>query len=321
MQDDHPENDRLPLANQLFDTRPLFVEAMQRFPECLEVIPFLRKPDVLVEKELAALREQSKTFPRAHQELAAVLFYIHYAIWECQKRWQKRHGGINNYVTFIRGVERWRIKANTDVCFVTFNYDTMLEHAMEQVLGTTFDDFSKYIGQKHYSLIKLHGSINWGREVDGIESASPQALISAGAETKISERFRLVKQHPMVLTGGGTGYPALSIPVENKDEFSCPPSHVTALSEIIPKVTKIIPVGWRATEMDFLGMLNARLTGLTGSPHMMVVSGDESGAEGTGKNLTGAYSGLSLRLPITNGFTGLISDSERLGTFLRESLG
>ena len=38
-------------------------------------------------------------------------------------------------------------------------------------------------------------------------------------------------------------HPALSIPVERKDEFSCPAKHVRALEALLPKVTKIITIG------------------------------------------------------------------------------
>jgi len=45
-------------------------------------------------------------------------------------------------------------------------------------------------------------------------------------------------------------FPALSIPVEKNDEFSCPTEHVKALEGLLPRVTKMITIGWRATE-DF----------------------------------------------------------------------
>src|SRR5262245_25692730 len=39
-----PEIHRPPLANQLFDDRPGFVEVMARFPDCIPLVPQLRKP-------------------------------------------------------------------------------------------------------------------------------------------------------------------------------------------------------------------------------------------------------------------------------------
>jgi len=320
MQNDHFENDRLPLANQLFDTRPMFVQAMQQFPDCLAVIPQLRKEGVIVEAELATIRAQARTYSRAHRELAAIIFYIHFAIWECQKRWNARHRGITNYATLVRELERWRTESNEDVWFVSFNYDTMLEAAMEQVLSSTFNEFDRYISHNHYSLVKLHGSINWGREVESIRAVSPEQLIAASSPNLvITNRFRLVEQHPMRLVGGGIGFPALSIPVQNKDEFSCPQEHVAALGNILTDVTKVIAIGWRATEADFLAMLSARITGLHGKPQLFVVSGDQKGADETKANLTKAFPAFENYPPATDGFSGLISNPDRLSEFLRAS--
>ena len=315
MVDNHPENTRPPLASQLFDTRPLFVEAMRRFRECLEVIPLLRKPDVLVERELAELREQAKQFPRVHQELAAILFYLHFAIWESQRFWFDCHQGINNYVTFVRELERWRFESNENICFVTFNYDTMLEQAMEQVLHIAFTDFSQYVSQNNYILVKLHGSMNWGRELDGIRPASPQELIDAAANLRISDRFRFVARHPMILDDGSIAYPALSIPLEKKDEFSCPESHVDSLIQILAKMTKIISIGWRAMEEDFREML--RLS-LPPAQEVLIVSGDERGGNETLENLKrGQNAFLSETIVPTYGFTGLINNLGYLNNFLR----
>ena len=158
------EDDRPPLASQLFDNRKPFVQAMTHFPECKELIPSLRKPDVMVEQELAKIREQAKSYPRAHQELAAICYYLHFALWECQARWYDVHSGITNYAALLRAIDFWRSHSKEKICFVTFNYDTMLEAAMWQVLRFQAPLLDSYISQENYTLIKLHGSINWGRE-------------------------------------------------------------------------------------------------------------------------------------------------------------
>ncbi len=56
------EESRPPLANQLFDDRPLFVEIMQTYPACKPLVNLLRG-DVRVEQQLARFEEQTKTFP------------------------------------------------------------------------------------------------------------------------------------------------------------------------------------------------------------------------------------------------------------------
>ena len=319
---------RPPLANQLFGDRPIFLEVMQQFRECMEIVPWLRKRGVSVEGELAMLQAQALTFPRVHQELAAIRYYLHVALWSCQNEWAARHRGITNYAVLLREIERWRYASSESVCFVTFNYDTMLEEAMRQVLSLEISDLKSYL-QKTYSLVKLHGSINWGREIDIAEpqTYNPQRLIREAATLQISDRYVLAAHRPMLREGKAQRlvFPALSIPVERKDEFNCPSEHVQRLKEVLPKVTRIITVGWRATEKDFIDLLRKELTE---KPSLMVVSGDANGAKETisnlGIELPGRYPTNSNPQPMTatvlieTGFTGFVLDEvDRLGKFLR----
>jgi hypothetical protein len=128
---------------------------------------------------------------------------------------------------------------------------------------------------------------------------------------------------------GGMLYPALSIPVEKKDEFSCPSEHVTALEAILPRVTKMITIGWRASEEEFLNMLLAsrmvKVAGIRQPVELLVVTGSKEGAEQTVKNLAAYGVNQDMlsdpdRARITDGFTGLINNLDALGTFLRRGL-
>jgi hypothetical protein len=96
---------------------------------------------VQVERELARLKQQTKTYPRAFSELTAIRFYLHHALWECQQDWHNGHNGITNYAALLRELDRWRFETRDTICFVTFNYDTILEQAMELVLRVKFPKF------------------------------------------------------------------------------------------------------------------------------------------------------------------------------------
>ena len=272
-------DDRPPLANQLFEDRTEFVTAMDQFKDCMALIPSLRTKGIAVEQELARIQQQAETFPQVHRELAAIRYYLHVALWQCEDRWYGHHRGITNYATLLREIERWRFESKKQICFVTFNYDTMIEQAMRQVLRLEIRDLDSYISHDDYALIKLHGSVNWGREVDGLDpnNLTCQRLIDGAGALQISKRYRRVSRHPMWLEGDKiVVFPALAIPVDKKDEFSCPDTHVKFLEGLLPKVTKIIAIGWRATEAEFLSMLASKLKG---SVDLMVVSGDKAGAE------------------------------------------
>jgi len=228
---------RPPLANELFADRPQFVEAMKQFPDCLALIPRLRKHGVVVEQELAILQEQAKTFPPALREIAAIRYYLHFILQQCQESWRRFHFGITNHAALLREIERWRVETGESVCLVTFNYDTMIEEALSQVLHLDRRDIDDYISRE-YPLVKLHGSANWGREVDGFvqpQDFRAQTLIDNVAVLDITRRYRLVTGYPMLTEGSPHEgfkivFPALSIPVENKDDFECPESHLKALA-------------------------------------------------------------------------------------------
>lgn len=121
----------------------------------------------------------------------------------------------------------------------------------------------------------------------------------------------------MVFADGRVGFPALAIPVERKNVFSCPPEHLKALADVLPEVRKIITVGWRASEQHFLAMLKNRLTGLKGDVDLMVVTGTMKGASETSANLGLVKPDSGHRYEIEdNGFSGLINNIERLELFL-----
>jgi hypothetical protein len=335
------EHHRPPLANRLFDNRPQFLKTMQRFPACQPLIPQLRRAGVAVETELARLQAEASEYPERHRQLASIRYYLHFALWECQTRWRDIHTGITNYAVLLDQIEQWRYVNKEVVCFVTFNYDTMLEEAMSQVLRLEVQDMDSYHRWGNYSLFKLHGSINWGRVVEkGVYGPQdPSTLYPTLIDTVVTgspfltERYQLcnIEMRPIPDTGDVL-FPALSIPVENKDELSCPAEHVRVLKEMVRDVTKMITIGWRATEKDFLKMLRAGQlvnfnAGIDQWADVLVVSGSGEGAEETLKNLGhyGQTPSLSLhnpallkkRVPIGIGFTGLINNLETLTEFLR----
>jgi hypothetical protein len=286
-----------------------------------------------VEKKLAEFQGQARTFPQLNRALAAIHYYLHFAVGTCQNQWYTKHRGITNFGTLLLEIERWRYERKEQVCFVTFNYDTMLEEAMSQVLRLEVRDMGSYYGWENYSLFKLHGSVNWGRVVEGNYKTGHasnfyQHLIDTvvPGSVSITDRYQLcdLEMNPTPPATFVVLYPALSIPVENKDEFSCPVEHLMALDGMLPKVTKMITIGWRATEADFLARLQlsraAPVAGIRQALRLLVVSGSQEGTQETLGNLApyrGGYDPhMSLDRQVPTGFTGLINNLATLRDFL-----
>lgn len=330
------EEHRPPLANRLFDHRPQFAEVMGRFPECKPLIPHLRRAGVAVEQELARFQSEADSCPGGYSQLAAIRYYLRVAIWECQIRWTRVHAGVTNYLTFLDELERWRSQNNESICFVTFNYDTMLEEAMQQRLGLYPLTMDSYCSWTNYSLFKLHGSVNWGRVVHGMRSEGHQPVYFFEQLIRNSGRelspAALGAYHLCDLlmspipNAGEVLYPALSIPLHQKDEFSCPKNHVTAMEQMLPKVTKMITIGWRGAEEEFLRTLKSARTvptaGFKRCIRLLAVTASEQGVEETVCNIRnngGTTHGLFVEFeqqPHIKGFSGLIDSWQTLRTFL-----
>jgi hypothetical protein len=118
-------------------------------------------------------------------------------------------------------------------------------------------------------------------------------------------------------------FPALSIPLERKDEFNCPAEQVQLLEELLPKVTRILTIGWRGAEHRFMSMLRH---GLNDMPKLMIVSGSNEDALATAKNFSLGKRGEPafgepfvhpLYITINSGFTNLVlNERAQLEEFL-----
>lgn len=142
--------------------------------------------------------------------------------------------------------------------------------------------------------------------MDGIKSSlgfNHQRLINEITDLTISHRYRVVTEYPMLKVEDAFVFPALSIPIEKKDAFACPDEHIASLAEATPEITRIITIGWRATELKFLNMLGSRLTGLRHRPALLIVSGSRKGAEETLQNLL-SHTQASGFAFVEGGFTG-----------------
>ncbi len=256
-------DNRPPLADQLFDNRGYFVSVMSEFPKCKPIIPDLqqRPKETSVEQVLQRLQTQAEKDPIRHQQLAAIRYYLHVMMCQCENRWHDVTKGFTNHITLIDKIRHWR-KTQERICLVTFNYDKMLESVLPEV-GITIRNISDYIASDDYKLVKLHGSINWAREVDTpipniadrtVEDVASE-LINRAADLSISQRYRIHDGYPIAKSDQLALFPALAIPIETKSDYECPREHLETLRSFIPEVTKLLVIGWRATEYNFLQLL------------------------------------------------------------------
>lgn len=257
---------RPPLANELFlDTNSAFVDSISKFQQCYPIVPLLQKlpVDKTLEQVLETLQSEAEDDVERKIQLAAVRYYLHMFIRLSEDRWTQVSHGITNYVTLLDQLRRSR-SAGEPVCLVTFNYDRMIEDALHSV-GVNIENIDDYISHDSFKLFKLHGSVNWAREVEkpigNVANRSEwdvaYELIRRVGELVISNRFRVVQEAPIAIgrLDGTALFPAIAIPVETKKTYECPDDHLACLEGYLPKIKKILIIGWRGAEQHFLALL------------------------------------------------------------------
>lgn len=305
------EGERPPLAAHLFAHKQSFAGIANQFKHCQPIISRLRHlPEgSSVERELETLRRESVSNYRRHAQLAAVRYYLQEVVRISEVHWETVHRGITNFLTLLDDIEGWRQHNNGAVCLVTFNYDTMVESALWTV-GVKITSMQDYITHD-YKLIKLHGSVNWGRAVGGVPYGKLETsmssmllalrLIESAHLLQPRNDFRIVTSTPTAHSEDYPLIPAVAIPTIEKQEYECPTAHVKELDAFLPKVSKILVIGWRGAENHFL----RKLTTFMKQPvKVMIVSGSKEDAAETVSNLSKA--GLKVDGPYqkeTHGFT------------------
>lgn len=71
--------------------------------------------------------------------------------------------------------------------------------------------------------------------------------------------------------------PAIAVPLAKKSDFECPAGHVESLTSVLPEVSRVIVVGWRAGEEHFLRLLKNRVN--SAAPLLILNGGEEGGKE------------------------------------------
>jgi hypothetical protein len=271
---------------------------IRRFPACEPVVQFLRyrNGNDTVEDVLESLRREAEAYPRAHRQLAAIRWYLRCMLTNCLVEWAVVCREITNQRTLLGRIDRYR-SSREPVMFVTFNYDCMIEDALSS-FGVDLrspSNLSLYISDARYKLVKLHGSINWSREITHPsftttltpdQPADIRKMIDNAADLMVNDNFFVTQDPFQTRTPSGRAiFPAIAIPVRQKDIFECPREHVETLLAAIPSVSKLLIIGWRANDEAFLEMLRDRLAT---DPQILVVAGGLVDARATIQRLCDA---------------------------------
>jgi SIR2-like domain len=308
--------DRPPLADALFENRPIFREAMRRFPAIQPIIPLLqRRHGRSLEQQLQVLASEADVHPARAQQLMAVRYYIQYILRRTEHAWlYEVTDSVTNFKSMLDELDRCTPKGHA-VPIVSFNYDRLVEDALRS-RGTSIALLDDYIANDRFKLFKVHGSIDWVHST-GIKVAEfAESLNQWGAVAAVTERapkltlgkefLIAAEDYPSGMLHDELVAPALAIPLEDKTDFECPQEHLTLLTSLLREASSILIIGWRATENHFLRLLteNAPL-----ATSVFIACGTIEEGEATSERLRRA--GLQAHFHVSSGgFTDLVTKRE-----------
>lgn len=170
-----------------------------------------------------------------------------------------------NYATLISDTNRSDIP---EVAYITLNYDLFLEMALSREYGIPFANMDQYTPDaQKWIYIKLHGSINWGRKIKSVTIKNPNGGLDAllhniawiNFETDLEEDIQIDDSYKSPPNHTNDMYPAMTVPVDNKYEFSCPNTHVERLKTFLKDCKHFLIIGVSGKDRDLLDLLRQNI--------------------------------------------------------------
>lgn len=256
---------RPPLADQLFAPHLDYEEIQRQLPELHPLVSPLHHRPRNESVEAVLQRLAAEAAPKRRTQLLAVRFYLQRLIHTCEVSWNGEQNAIaTNHSALLDQIDSV-LPSGRDVVLVTFNYDRMIERALE-ARGERFSRLEEYTSGT-YKLFKLHGSVDWVRPLSvpvppnlpsgrgGIAAHICREIAELGepGDVQISPEAR------GDVFGRNMAIPAIAIPTTEKSGFECPGTHVADLRPALQDVRAVLTIGWRAGERRFLELLREHL--------------------------------------------------------------
>lgn len=266
-----------PLTKDLVAPSALINQILTRWPPAQAVMDYLRRRvDVsqtglqateTLEASLAAYQRLS--FSERDLHLLGFAMMLRDLLWACTDYMGSENisGGVTNYHTLVHHLLEWTSSGDRDAVVVSFNYDLLLERALEAAWGFNYFDMNAYLNHDRITVLKPHGSIQWGWPVLGATYGGRDDPIEYGRSTidkaykgsYARDEFQVLPwpthNWPAHPTSGPLLVPAMALPFEGKSEFAWPEAHRERLDKLQGAVSLVLVVGWRALDDHLLSLL------------------------------------------------------------------
>ena len=314
---------RPPLVTGLFSTDEPFSSILAQYPYAQAAaadIRFHTANGVALEAFLRERLRDARTPDRRRQYVSVPLYLQHL------------FHAISDSTRFTDNPDNYHRLVNAtlelpEVIFVTLNYDTLLDRTL--AIRSPLDSMDAYVEEgRGWSLVKLHGSVNWARLVVSLGLPSivtddrptfARTFQALGADFELAdeivfrrsdqqgvdavaeiERLRFDNGPPRLY------YPALSVPVGADDELQCPGSHVAFLRERLSALgaLNLLVIGYSGLDREVINLLAESGSELRS---LSVVSKTEDGAASTAQVFMDALPGTRDPSLFAGGFNDFAS--------------
>jgi hypothetical protein len=191
------------------------------------------------------------------------------------------------------------LKANANrenaTCIISFNYDTLIDNALQDVFHFEYNEMSDYINNKNkIILIKPHGSANWGwpfkfnqtplqHQLNFISELQKNGYsmyrlmhemlnqhhlnhqswnLDHNNEPNYVPRYTINRDGIQLIKNNNPYMPALLMPFKDKDEFIMPSHHQIKMEAAMASAEEIVIIGWKGGEFHFNQKLNKKISQL-----------------------------------------------------------
>jgi hypothetical protein len=176
-----------------------------------------------------------------------------------------------NYIALVSETVGRGIKT----AFVTLNYDTILDKVLSRFRSRPHDKslpLESYISSPDWLLVKLHGSIAWGYQLDHEGQLTDADFATQEFRDRDRAKIQVLNDPQDLRIGSYAALPALALPIEGKYGFVCPPGHEAALVDYLQGCTNFLFVGFSARDRDLLDFLSANVSEVR---RLWIVTGPE----------------------------------------------
>jgi hypothetical protein len=247
---------RPPLTRDLFAFRASFNTILRKYPKAEALSDEIRTQvaaGTSVETLLRSLEGNPNEFVK--RQYYAIPLYLQELLGEVSAHYVR--AGPTKFDTLVRALES---SSYDKILYLTLNYDLFLEKALRRLYLINLSVPRHYVGGNFkWSLIKLHGSVNWGRKLMNPAGAknSSEILDYLAGELVLDSDVRVLNgwQEEARLIDNSYYYPAITVPLEGKDEFICPKEHSDHAKEFLHDCTDFLVIGFSALDGHVLKLL------------------------------------------------------------------